>query len=300
MKPCTVQSECRSLIGIRQSWQSVVGWPLDRLDGENGIIECIENLRTWMLYDDQTIETAHRKTIDHLIEDLDDLYRTALHTFDEFKTVFECKDTSRHQLRWPDGTYPASIRHNAKRQFWEIVTTTRYEVRDMKQITELIEVKLIPTPPLKTRHAVSLAIMVCVKDAIEALEQIEATADGGSTVYFLEEARQARDHAKSWLTYLRTLIVASREQNRAVNKACTEIEIQFKAERSKKARASAKAPRKKTTKSVTPELVATRFNNRSQNTKWETVRDEIAEEFKVSERTVSRLYKIAKENNLVS
>ncbi len=283
-----VQTECRALREIRERWRSTA-WPLDRLDGENGIIECLCTLRNSTLYDVLTAEAAHGQTIEQLIEDLENLYRTALQVWDEFRTVFECKYTQRQWLRWPDGTYPESIRRAARFHFWEMVTTTRFDVRDTAAAGELIGWRFNATPPLSKKHLVSLAMIVCIKDSIEALDQIDATAGENGICNFLAEAWQARDHAALWLTHLETLNVAYGELNHAVKKARAEIEWRLKSEQSERN----KRPGNRVAIDLTPEVIACYFNERPDQ-KYETLIGELAEKYHVSEATVSRRYSKAK------
>lgn len=228
----TVETECRSLQTIRARWQPV-SWPLDRIDGENDIIQYLYSLWDLTLYETPIKQAKNGQTIEQLIEDLEDFYRTALQAWDGFRTVFECKDSQRHFSRWPDGTYPARVRRAARWDFWEMVTTTRFNVRDIKTAGELIAVHFDPLSPLEKRHSVSLAIMVCIKDAIEALEQIEDAVNGENDEANLDEAWAAHEHASLWLTYLETLNVASSEKKRAVKRAQAEIEEKHKSNVSK-------------------------------------------------------------------
>jgi uncharacterized protein YeaO (DUF488 family) len=293
MKLDTLENECRSLQTIRARWQSV-GWPLDRIDGENGIIECLYTLRNFTLYEALTTKAENGQTVEQLIEDLEDFYRTALQAWDEFRTVFEHEQTQRHLSRWPDGTYPASIRQAARYHFWELVTTTRFNVRDIKTAAELIAVDFEPLPPLEKKHIVSLAMMVCVQDAIEALEQIEATGNSENDQANLNEAWEAQEHAAFWLTHFETLNVASRELNHAVKKAWTESERRFKAEKSKQARQAAKQLRTP----LTPPMVASYIKAHPDKQQKALVL-ELAEIHKVSVRTVSTRLKEAKTLNLM-
>lgn len=293
MKPGTVQSECRSLRAIRESWQSL-GWPLDRIDGENGIIECLYTLRNFTIYEALTTKAANGQTIEQLIDDLEDFYRTALLVWNEFRTVFEHEQTQRYLLRWPDGTYPASIRRAARFHFWELVTTTRFEVRDIETAGELIAVKFNATPPLGKRHSVSLAIMVCIKDAIEALEQFEATADSENDQANLNEAWAARNDAAFWLTHLATLNAASHELNRAIKRAQAETAQKIKSERSKQATEAARKLRTP----LTPELVASYFKA-NPNKQQKTLVLELKELYGVSIRTVTNRLKEARALNLM-
>ena len=289
----TVETECRTLRAIRESWRST-GWPLDRLDGENGIIECLYTLRNSTLYDVLTTEAANGQTIEQLIEELEDLYRTALQVWDEFRTVFEYEGTQRHWLRWPDGTYPASIRRAVRSQFIEMATTTRFEVRDVSQIPEILAFRFSPWYPVTRKHVPSLAAMVCIKDAIEALEQIEATAGENGKGDFLAEAWQARDHAALWLTHQGTMNVGYRQLNHAVNKARAETEWRLKSERSKQATDAAKQLRT----TLTPELVASYFKaNPLKGQKAIVI--ELMELHKVSKRTVYTRLNEAKALNLM-
>jgi len=281
MKPGTVQSECRSLQSIRQAWQAP-GWPLDRINGENGILDLLYSLHNFTLYDALSTESENVQTIEQLLDDLVDFYQTALQAWDEFRTVFD-HPQRQHFLRWPEGTYPTEIRQLARWRFWELVTTTRFEVRDIRTAGDLIRIQFDATPPLERRHIVSLAIMVCIKDAIEALEVTD-----------LQEALHARDDAAFWLTHFETLTVASGDLRRAAKKASDEATHKFKAERSRQATHAAKKLRSP----LTPELVAKHFKANPGKLQKALVL-ELMECFDVSARTVATRLQDAKKMHLM-
>ena len=294
MKLDTLKNECRSLQTIREKWRSV-GWPLGRIDGENGIIECLHELRNFTLYEALSTKTANGQTIEQLIEDLEDFYRIALRAWDEFRTVFDHEHSQQHFLRWPDGTYPAKIRRLAHWDFWEMATTTRFNVRDTQTAGELIAMHFNSLPPLEKKHSVSLAIMVCISEAIEALEQIEATADNEDDQTNLNEAWEAREHAEFWLSHFETLNVASRELHYAVKKARAETERQFRAEISE----SNRRPGYRVAKGLTQDVIASYFKERP-GQKYESLISELADKFGASVETVSRRHSEAKKKNLLS
>ncbi len=311
---------------IKGRWQ-LRGWkfsPLERLDGQNEMIESLDALRDSPVSWSSISPEIEGRSVEHLIEDLDDLYRDALETWVEFKTVFECKRTQREFLKWPDGTYPATIRKEAFLRFWELVTTTRFSVNADPSVFNLQRVNFLHSK-VTIRHAVSLAAMVCIKDAIDALEWVEywwidesqiyrrgksyqwltqhapsklelilatvyETADErGRHIEKVKDAWAARDQAERWLTHLETLNFAKVEFDQTKKVA--------KLEKSRQARTAAQKPRKAA--NLTPEIAASYFNRRA-NEKWESVCVDLAVEYEVSERTVARRYASAQKLNLVT
>lgn len=326
MKFDKVEDERQGLRAIRQRWQ-LRGWkftPLERLDGVNETIESLDALRNSPVCWSSTTTKSPHPRVELLLDDLEELYALALAPWTEYKTVFECKATQRECLRWPGGMFPARIQRDARYRFWELVTTSRFSVNALPSIFDLQRVNWT-TATVTVRHAVSLAAMVCIKDAIEALEWIECWWDDDSKAYRagkpfrwlaqhdpgrmelilavmfetadecephnekIKDAWDARNQAEAWLAHLNTLDFKKAELEQSDKVAA--------AEKSKKARAAAKNPRKGT--SLTPEVLAAYFNERP-GQKWETVRDDLAKKYAVSERTVARRYASAKQKNLMS
>ena len=108
----------------------------------------------------------------------------------------------------------------------------------------------------------------------------------------INDAKESLNKANLWLSHLATLDLTKRK---------ADLERIFeKSEKSKKAKFTAEKPRKVQTKKLTPELVASRWSSRQSKQKWDMFVADMAIEFSVSERTVSRRYAKAKKNNLVS
>ena len=147
---------------------------------------------------------------------------------------------------------------------------------------------------------VSLAVLACIQFALEELESLELLdqqKDIENLDQKMEQAYGLKKQAALWLSHLATLDLSKRD---AEYERETEQE-----ERKKQPRKAAEKPRKDSTRELTAEVVAAFYNERK-GQKLETVRNELREKFKdgdkytVSESTISRIYKKAKEKNLVS
>lgn len=326
MKCKTIDQECEALRTIRGRWQRR-GWkftPLNRLDGTNETSDSIDALRNSPVCWSNVSRAAHGPSVELLLDDLDDLLARALQPWNELRTVFECAASGREFSRWPDGMCPARIHREARYRFWELVTTSRFSVNEVPSIAELQTVNWTDST-VTVRHVAGLAAVVCIIEAIDALEQIESwwvedtkgyrggmafqwlaeddpeqmnlileTVCGGPEKWEpfaqkIRDAVEAKNQAESWLSHLGTL-----DFDRAELDHIRKVE---RAERSSKARLSAQTLRKAAI--LTPEVVASYFNDRPAQ-KWETVCDDLAELYKVSVRTVARRYKDAKEKNLVT
>lgn len=321
MNPNKIRKECEALKTIRGRWQ-LRGWkftPLERIDGVNETLESINALRNspvcWSSF-------SRERNIEELLDDIEDAYRYALKPWAQHQTVFDCKAAQREFLRWPAGTFSARIQRDARSRFWELVTTSRFSVNAVPSVFDLQRVNW-PGEKITIRHVVSLVAMVCIIEAIQALEQIEYWWREDSRPYragkpfgwlakcdpkkmdvilsvmleTLEEsephnqktkdAREALEQADAWLSHLTTMNFHQEEVEQSVKVAT--------AEKSKKARAAAKTLRK----DLPVQVVADYFNARP-GKRWQVLQEELAELHEVSESTVARRYQKAKENNLLS
>lgn len=321
MNPSKTRKEREALKAIRGRWQ-LRGWkftPLERTDGVNETLESIDALRNspvcWSSF-------SREHNIEELLEDIEDAYRYALKPWAEHRTIFDCKAAQREFLRWPDGMFSARIQRDARSRFWELVTTSRFSVN---AVPNLFDLQLVnwPMGKITIRHVVSIAAMVCIIEAIQALEQIEYRWREDSRVYrhgkpfdwlskhnpkkidsilsvmleTLEEsephnreirdAREALEQADAWLSHLTTTNFHQEEFEQSAKVAT--------AEKSKKARAAAKTPRKH----LPVQVVADYFNARP-GKQWQLLQEELAALYGVSGSTVARRYKVAKESNLLS
>jgi hypothetical protein len=323
MNPKKIRKECDALKTIRGRWQ-LRGWkftPLERIDGVNETLESIDTLRNspvcWSSF-------SREHNIEELLENLEDAYRYALEPWGEHRTVFDGKGAQREFLRWPEGMFSAHIQRDARYRFWELVTTSRFSVNAVPSVFELQGVNW-PSEKITLRHVVSLAAMVCIIEAIQSLEQIEywwredsrpyragkpfewlSKNDPGKMDVILSvmletpkeiephkgqirDSLEALEHADAWLAHLTTMNFGKQEVERSAKEAV--------AEKSKKAQASAETPRKG--KGLTLEVLADYFNARP-GEKQGPLLVALSELHEVSERTVSRRYQKAKENNLLS
>lgn len=335
MKLDNIAQEIRALKTIKIRWQ-LRGWhftPLERLDGENEVIESIFLLRDsplcWQSVDREALDS----NTEQLLDDLEELYYLAASPWEEFRTVVDCESSQREYLRWSHGTYPARIRHACMRRFWELATTSRFSVYVIPNINELQQVNYA-VAPLTVRHLVSLAAMVCVKDAIVKLERIISSwtaetriqrsgkpfkwlvkknpsrleliltellsKNGDEREFYSAQVRDAWDSKKQgerWLAHLDILDVHEAELERSVNAAKVQTLTQVKSQRSDLAKKAGSALRQSTA-TITVQAVADFFNTHHQ--KYETNICELAILHNVSESTVKRRYASAKNANLVS
>lgn len=322
MKIDTVKNECQSLRTIRERWRARFN-PFERLDGVNETIECLRALRDSPVCWSIIAPKLTGGSVEKLIDDLEDLYALALQPWEEFKSVFEHQKTRREFLRWPDGMIPASIQREARYRFWELVTTSRFSVNAEPSMSELQWVNWT-TSTITIRHAVSLAAMVCIKEAMESLEWVELWWRDDSkpyragkpfdwlaqhdpeqvelilaTVYEthaeregytqkVKDAWDSRNQAELWLSHLNTLNFDKAEIDFSRRVA--------KSEKSKQAKNAAQKPRKAA--SLTPEHVAIYFKA-NPNKIQKTLISELAEQHGVGKRTVSERLKKARDCNLM-
>lgn len=251
------------------------------------ILEKIDSLRDslWChpgVCGDQNIET--------LLDDLEDSYWFAMVPWAEHRTV-PGELAQEDFYRWHEYMFPPDVFEDVRRRFNELVTTSRFSVEDGPYVCDL-ELVNSPSAEITRRHVVSLAALVCIKYALEELESLEFAGNQTEiepNVRAIEQARDLQKHADLWLSHLATLNIAKGE---------IEHDRKFdKAEKSRKATVSAKSIRKG--KDLTLEVLAAYFNARKKE-KWEAVRSELAEAHNLSESTVGRRYRKAKDDNLLS
>ena len=322
MNPDKVRKECAALTTIRGRWR-LRGWkfsPLERIDGTNATLESIDALRNspvcWSSF-------SREHGICDLLEDIEDAYRYALAPWSEHKTVFDCEKKSSSFLRWPDGTFPASVQRDARRRFFELASTTRFAVDAVPSVSNLQQLNF-PFGKITLLHVASLAAMVCIIEAIQSLEQIECWWREDSRPYRagkpfdwlaehdretmtailsvvlktakkiephkqqVSDSRSALDKANAWLSHLATMTSHHDEVANQLAKVA-------KTEKSKKAQTAAKTLRAE----ISTQDVADYFNANAGG-KWGRLQAELAEIHGVSEATIARRYRLAKKNNLLS
>lgn len=317
-----IEHEREALKTIRGRWQ-LRGWkftPLERVDGVNETLESIDALRNSPV---RWSSVALEYSVDELLDSLEESYRYALEPWAELRTVFDCEASQCEFLRWPDGMFPAKIQSDARSRFWELVSTSRFSVSAVPNLRDLQRVNWT-SQKVTIRHVVSLAVIVCIKKAIEDLETIDGWWREDSQPYRagkpfdwlsdndpeqldrilsvmleapdelephnqkIRDALSERDQANAWLSQLNTLNFAQAEVKQS-NKISA-------AKKSEKARRAAKNLRKGI--DLTPEVTAVYFNERP-GQKFEIVCGELAAKYGISERTVSRRYSLAKGKNLL-
>ena len=294
MKCSSFDQERDGLRTIQRRWDRR-GWrftPLDRLDGINDTSEAIDSLRSSHVCWPELSKEFSVPEAETLLDELEDLFAHAMRPWDELKTVFECRASQRDFYRWPAGMYPAGIRREAQYRFHELRTTSRFSVDEVPNIAALQEVNP-PHSGVTLRHVVALAAMVCIVEAIEAMEQIEGAFSDAEMrdqcINSMREAVEAKSCAGLWASHLETMNFEIDQYKRI---AKTE-----RAKQSAKARKAATANRRASV--LTVEEVAECFNKRG-GEKWESVCSDLADRWGVSESTVARRLREAKKRNLVS
>ncbi len=320
---------------IRSRWK-LRGWhftPLENLEGENEVVNSLYLLKDSVLCGLDIDTKPLDSNTTQLLENLEELYERALLPWEEFRTVFECGTTKREFFRWPYGTYSAKIRREARYRFWELKTTSRFAVNEIPNIHALQQVNW-PCPPISERHVASLAAMVCITEAIEALESVlsswrvecriglkgksfdcvgkrdhqrleslvfeilKSPNERASYIEYVRDAWNAQHHAELWLSHCDTLDFHLSELEKHGHAVKSQTVEKLKHSASTRASVAAKSLRKKTSQ-LTVEVVAEYFNAHV-GQKFDVSTSELAEKYGVSERTVSRRRKNAEEKNLLS
>lgn len=357
MEDDKAKREIESLRTIRNRWR-LRGWrfnplgrlcvglgdgeadAIDRMDGESEVIDSLYALKNsplcWpsianFLWEGCSWSGSKPET---LIDELEDQYLMVWRTWEQFRTVFDCEATQRERYRWrPYGTYPAKLRHEVLRRYWELKTTSRYSVASaIPNLSELRRVNY-PSGQIEDRHLLSLAVMVCVVRAIESLEGILHVwrsdslpylkgrpfdwmalheADGlefvlidllmkdtpGNRAFFVSEIADAAGYqrqADTWFAHADTLFVQDQKLEQAVQATKTQTLAEVANARRSQARDAAKMPRKK----LTPELVASHWKSNRGKARGALI-IELMEKYEAAERTVERHLKEAREKNLLS
>lgn len=259
-----------------QHLQKVTNWPLD----ESGVYARLEWLATRPALHDS--DDAAR--FQWLIEKLGDIYASIHSTFDEFRPHFD-------PMEWHRPRHDEEALQSAKLLFYELMSTTRFDVVDLTQAGKIIATKFQPFRPLRRRHAIALAALVCLINALESLEELTDTQAAGKA-RLLVDAAESSDQAASWLDHLTVEDLAGDQLRREVEKTQAETVQKIKSERSKQATQAAKKLRT----ALTPELAASHLKaNPGKPQKALVI--ELAENYNVSERTVRTRMKEAKNLN---
>lgn len=234
--------------------------------------------------------------------------------------------------RWPNGTFPASVQSQAKECYWQLKSNSRFSVEDMPSKWDL-DFACPSVTPLTFAHTAGLAAIVCIGRALERLNSflLEWLDDAqivwlGQNVAWMTEhepdalerlrvagtglavgryenspvlrAKELMQSAKAWLNLVEHDYMYQAATNGTAENVEAQVLSRLKVERSAKAKAAAKGYRGRG-KVVTFEMVARYFRARP-NDKHEVIVAACAVAMDISERTVERRYKEAKEANLLS
>lgn len=325
MKLDKLELERLSLQAIQTRWQRRA-WPLERPNGTNTFLDSLFDLSISPLCWDLNEHQFTGLEITKLIDELEAAYYSASEPWAQLKTVHDSPKASYEKLRWPDGTYPAKVQKDASRRFWELVTTSRFSVNEAPRIQALEEVNS-PMPPVTIQQVACLAAMVCIFDAIEALEailrhwqDISEPYRGGKPFQWLtdydtsalelilqtalkapdeadfyqsqiNDAHKASDQANAWLLQVENLQPLIDEIERVKRRA--------KLDKKKQANAASSKPRPNREKPVSTQQVGDFFNVR-QGQKHITIVKEAADEFDVSESTIARRLKDYRKSTFTS
>jgi hypothetical protein len=326
----------RLCIGLGDGIEDAVG----DIDSESAVIESLYALKesplSWPSIEKYLWDACFWSGVRPvtLIEELETLFRDALVVWDQFKTVFDSEKTQRMHYRWrPYGTYPASLRKEVRDRYSELVTTSRFSVGHAVPSVRDLRMVNYPTGQIEDRHLVSLAVMVCVVRAIESLEdvltdwrsdsrpyrsgrpfewmavneqdQLEFVLvelllkdDQGNRSFFVSKMADAAAYqrqAEAWLAHADTLFTQHQEIERVIDATKSKTVGEFTRARTFQAQNAAKKPRK----GLTPALVADHWRSHPGKPPKALIQ-ELVDQFQVSERTVTRHLKIAREGNLLS
>lgn len=241
--------------------------------------------------------------------------------------------------RWPYGTFPASIQASARSIYWHLKSSSRFSSTDAPSKWGL-DCLGLETHRIEFRHVVGLAVAVCVSLVLDGYERALAewelvlhrvdpsrpfawlamhdsqylaaflSAYVASPLHDQDSARELETrqklllrNAEDWLGLLdvEDAHKARIEQTAVVvgQRVAMQTRASVKGERANQARQAAAMPRKKKVAALTPQIVADYFGARL-GQKWEPVIAELAGQYEVSESTVARRYKEAREQNLLS
>ncbi|APW47218.1 hypothetical protein [Rhodoferax antarcticus] len=321
-----LERERRSLQAIhdRKHWHR---WPLERPDGADAFLDSLNDLGnsplTWGIDEHQFTGLEITK----LIDELETAYYLAAKPWARLKTVYDSPNTTREELRWPDGTYPSKVQRDARFRFQELVTTSRFSVNEVPSTQALKQVNT-PMHPVTILHVACLAAMVCIFDGIQALETIltgwhdisepyrgskpfqwlvdrdwptlrliltKALNAPGEVDFYqdqIKDAREASDQANAWLLLVENLQPVMNEINRA-NMRNDELKAkneQARLAKKKQSNLASSKPRPKARKPVSDQQVGEFFNARK-GQKHSAVLLEASIELDASESTIARRLK---------
>jgi hypothetical protein len=321
MKFDKVERERAALEVIRIRWQLQFK-PLENVDGENAAIDILYDLNNSPVRWSEMAPKHAGKSVEQLLEDLENLYIEASEPWRVFKTVFECEETKRDFLRWPDGMTPARIQEQVRLSFWELISTSRFSVDSPPNLFDLSAITKWSGPLLTIQHNVSLCVMVCIKQALDAIQDIENKWDLETA--FIRDGKPFKWLAQrdpEWLETLLEIVYrypksrvfsdekiavawASRVQAErwlqhliTLNFYRADVDKTVTIKKSKAARVAAKLPRKQETRELTPEVVAELLQNKKGRQREKVFEDLVSKG--VSESTIYRRLREAKKRNIV-
>ena len=189
LKKDTVDRERQALRTIQARNEKCRGGPafspMENIDGTNPIADSIQALQDsplcWVSIASRDLLTDPTRVLPALA----DLYERAVQPWEQFRTVtgpinfslvYGMSDAAQDAepapvyMRWPYGTFPAKIQHEARLRYFELASTTRYSVEDVPSKRGLEEVNP-PCSPLDFRHLAGLAATVCISLALEQYEE---------------------------------------------------------------------------------------------------------------------------------
>lgn len=226
------------------------------------------------------------QNIEQLLDDLEDSYRVAMEPWAVHRTT-PGELFQEDFYRWHEDMFPADVYQEACWRFNELVTTSRFSVEETPCLHDLEQVNST-NDKITHRHIVSLAVLACIRFALDDLESIkflDAQEDIERISGQIEQSRDVQKQADLWLSQLATLSVAQHQTIFEGKKQPREAS-------------------KKLRNSLTCEVVVSFFKERP-GQKVEAVICDLREKLKiddkytVSERTIARRYSDAKKKNLL-
>ena len=258
------------------------------------ILELIDSLRVapWC-----QLRASCSQEIEKLLDDLEGAYRFAMEPWAIYRTT-PGEMAQDDFYRWHEYMFPPDVYQEARWRFNELVTTSRFSVEESPCLFDLEQVHSA-NDKITNRHIVSLAVLVCIRYALEELEPLEflaAQTDAKAMVHQIEQARILQNHADLWLQHLATLNAAYRE---SVFERRTE-----KNRISKQNAENRKNAKKKGSQECTPKAVAEFFRanlkpDRPKRGQQKGIISDLTNIYGISETLVKERLKQAKDDGLM-
>lgn len=98
---------------------------------------------------------------------------------------------------WPDDEIAEQVVHSTRQLYCELMTTSRFSVAGFAGDVAALMAEVYVQPPLRVRHAVAVAALVCISEAVDALEQSESEVDASEQLHAAEQWLAQCEHLRS-------------------------------------------------------------------------------------------------------